>query len=162
MGSVYDGFRWRPVLALPAVSRDGWHLKRYAILSDGWTYDPAIPEAATQAAFDRLPPAGPLDSSDDNNGVAFQIVHFAQVAIVSPVFYWQWGMVLANLDQMRAPLDAPTAFDVGVVEVVGCVWEMQIVTFETEAWTKAMLGAGAPRLDDYLAARLPSAEMPGQ
>ncbi|MBG6202121.1 hypothetical protein IWQ48_003264 [Labrenzia sp. EL_13] len=38
----------------------------------------------------------------DANGMGFQIVHFAQVTVVAPVFYWQWGIVLSKIGQMRA------------------------------------------------------------
>lgn len=48
----------------------------------------------------------------------------------SPVFYWQWGSVLANLDQTRASWEEPTVFGDGIKEVVGCIWEMDVVSFE--------------------------------
>ena len=34
-----------------------------------------------------------------NHAVGFKIVHFAEVAIVSPLFYWQWGSVLTKIVQ---------------------------------------------------------------
>lgn len=88
----------------------------------------------------RLPKAGSLDDETGNQGVGFQIIHFAELAVFSPVFYWQWGSVLAHIDQMRASWDAPTYFGNGVNEVVGCIWEMNIVHFELEAWTTQLLG----------------------
>ncbi|MEM9278087.1 MAG: hypothetical protein AAGA76_05910 [Pseudomonadota bacterium] len=116
-----QAYRPRPVLNLPSVEGNGWHLKRYAILSDEKSFDETIVNAATKEAFKRLPEAGSLNDETGNQGVAFQIVHFAEVAVVSPVFYWQWGSVLAHLDQMRASWDAPTKFVDGVREVVGCI-----------------------------------------
>jgi hypothetical protein len=133
-------FRPRPVLALPHVESNGWHLKRYAILADGRVFDEAIATAAGEEALRRLPKAGSLNDEAGNQGVAFQIVHFAEVAVVSPVFYWQWGSVLAHLNQMRASWDAPTELGDGVREVVGCIWEMNIVQFEVVAWATQLLG----------------------
>lgn len=132
-------YRPRPVFALPRIENSGWFLKRYAILADGRAFDEAIAAAASQEALRRLPTAGSLDNETDNQGVAFQIVHFAEVAVVSPTFYWQWGSVLAHLDQMRASWDTPTVFGDGIKEVVGCIWEMKIVQFEVETWEAQLL-----------------------
>lgn len=148
-------YRPRAVLSLQCIERSGWHLKRYAILAEGRVFDESVAIAAADEAFRRLPIAGSLDDESGNQGVAFQIVHFAEVAVVSPVFYWQWGSVLANLDQMRASWDAPTEFKDGVEEVVGCVWEMNIVRFEVETWTSQLLG-GTKSTADGLAAYLQS------
>jgi len=133
-------YRPRPVLNLPLVERYGWHLKRYAILSYERAFDEAIATAAVEEALRRLPRAGSWNDEAGNQGVAFQIVHFAEVAVVSPVFYWQWGSVLAHIDQMRASWDTPTQFGDGIREVVGCIWEMNIVQFEVGSWADHMLG----------------------
>ena len=146
-------YRPRPVVILPSLERKGWYLKRYAILADGRAFDEAIATAAAEAAFSRLPKAGSLDDETGNHGVAFQLVHLAEVAVISPVFYWQWGSVLAHVDQMRASWEAPTEFGDGVKEVVGCIWEMNIVRFEVEAWTTELLD-GAKSAADGLAAYL--------
>ena len=132
-------YKPRPVLSLPRAESSGWHLKRYAILADGKLFDDAVVTAAKEEAFRRLPEAGSLDDESGNHGVAFQVVHFAEVAVVSPVVYWQWGSVLAHIDQMRASWDAPTHFGDGVKEVVGCIWEMNIVQFELDAWATQLL-----------------------
>ncbi len=128
-------------------------MKRYAILADDRAFSNEVAAAATATAFDRLPQAGTLVDADGNHGVGFQLIHFAETAVVSPVFYWQWGSVLAHIDQLRAPWDTPTQFDTGKTEVFGCVWEMDIVTFEVGAWTATILsdhGAPEDRLDAYM------------
>lgn len=148
-----DPFRVRTVLPLDLEHSAGWQLKRYAILADGRAFSDQIAAAATAAAFDRLPQAGTLIDADGNHGVGFQLIHFAETAVVSPVFYWLWGSVLAHIDQLRAPWDDPTRFDTGKTDVFGCVWEMEIVTFETRAWTSTMLsdhGTPHERLKAYL------------
>ncbi|MBY5934829.1 hypothetical protein KUV51_17610 [Tateyamaria omphalii] len=143
----------RTVLTLPAVQQDGWRLKRYAILASGRSLSEVVTDAASAEAFRRLPPPGSLEDGTGNHGVGFQIVHFAEVAVVSPMFYWQWGSVLANIPQMRANWDRPTDFGDGKTEVVGCVWEMNIVIHETQAWTEIMLSDGgvpSKRLARYM------------
>lgn len=146
-------FKARVVSALPNVSSAGWRMKRYAIQADGRIYDKKIAEAATQEAIRRLPNAGKLQENNGNHGIAIQLIHFAEVAVVSPVFYWQWGMVLGHIDQIRAQWSEPTIFGDGVKEVVGCIWEMDIVSFEIKAWKEQVLnGTGLleDRVSEYL------------
>lgn len=145
-------FQSRNVLALPLANDKGWQLKRYAILAKGRDFDNRIASSALLEAIARLPKAGKIGDENSNHGVGFQIIHFAEVAVVSPVFYWQWGSVLANVAQMRAPWEQPTVFGDGKNEVVGCVWEMDVVSFEIGAWKDTMLGnVGTPaeRLSSY-------------
>jgi len=154
-------FSPRKVFTLPIGQSNGWYLKRYGILAKESKYDSSAAVSALDYAIGRLPIAGRLDDSSGNHGVGFQIVHFAEVAVVSPVFYWIWGSVLANTNQMRAQWENTTTFTTGVKEVVGCVWEMEIICFETESWKEKMLGGGdAPdeNLSRYLECYLPSAE----
>ena len=154
-------YEFRQVLLLPTVELNGWQLKRYGILANDKQYDSDVVLSALHSAIERLPSAGTLDDPDGNHGVGFQIIHFAEIAIVSPVFYWIWGSVLANTDQMRAPWDASKAFETGVKEVVGCIWEMEVVCFETASWKNTMLrGIGTPseNLARYISSSLPSAK----
>ncbi|TQV77714.1 hypothetical protein [Denitrobaculum tricleocarpae] len=147
-----QAFQSRDVRALPLANEKGWQLKRYAILSEGRDFDNGIASSALAEALARLPKAGQIGDEAGNHGVGFQIIHFAEVAVVSPVFYWQWGSVLANIGQMRAPWDQPTSFGDGESEVVGCVWEMDLVSFEIAAWKDTVLGhSGTPaeRLASY-------------
>jgi len=125
----FQSYSPRKVLQLPNAELGGWQLKRYAVLAHDRVFDSAIASSALESAVTRLPRAGKLANSDGNHGVGFQIIHFAEIAVVSPVFYWIWGTVLANTHQMRAQWEEPTTFETGVKEVVGCVWEMEIVCF---------------------------------
>ena len=148
-------FRPRKRHVLDTAHENGWQIKRYAIVADGRTYDPAIAAAATAEAVRRLPEPGPLTAANGNHGAGFQIIHFAEGAVVSPMFYWQWSSVLAQMGQLRAAWETPTRFADGMREVVGCVWEMQIVQHEVTAWTDTMLGSAtaddpAQRLSRYM------------
>ncbi|MEM7060911.1 MAG: hypothetical protein AAF557_25310 [Pseudomonadota bacterium] len=146
-------FRRRNVRSLALATQNNWRLKRYAILADGREFDADICSSATDEAFKRLPTAGSLDDEETNHGIGFQIIHFAEVAVVSPIFFWQWGSVLAHIDQIRAPWSDPTAFGDGLPEIFGCVWEMEIVHFEVATWRATMLtndDAPAERLENYI------------
>ncbi len=156
-----QSYQSRTVVALPTAQRNDWQLKRYVILSKDRKYDSKSVSLALDSALERLPVAGKLGDVDRNHGVGFQIVHFAEVAIVSPVFYWMWGSVLANVEQMRAQWSDTEKFETGVGEVVGCVWEMEIVCFEVNCWRNTMLvnmGDAPNKLSSYLKQHLPSSE----
>ena len=154
-------YQCRTLLALPRAEVNGWQLKRYGILANDKTFDSLIASSALDAAIERLPAPGKLDDPNGNHGVGIQLVHFAEVAIVSPAFYWVWGSVLANTNQIRAQWENTAHFTTGVKEVVGCIWEMQILCFETQSWKENMLnGGGIPEenLSLYLNSTLPAAE----
>ena len=138
-------FRSRETFALPLVERNGWQLKRYATLAKGREFGEEVAAAATTEAIKRLPTAGRIDSESTNHGVGFQIIHFAETAVVSPLYYWQWGSVLAHSAQIRATWEHPTVFANGVKEVIGCVWELEVIFFEVEAWKNTVLSdVGSP------------------
>ncbi len=146
-------FYTRAGFSLPTFSEYGWVLKRYAILADGRSFDEDVAIAASTKAVARLPQAGSLADKVGNHGVGFQIIHFAEIAVVSPVFYWRWGSVLAKIDQLRASWNTPTEFSDGVNDVIGCIWEMDVVSFEIETWRASLLSqSGKPeeRLETYL------------
>lgn len=153
-------FRDRELVSFPVMRSDGWRLKRYVICWESRSIDESVIAAASAAACRQLPLAGTLDDPESNHGIGFQIIHFAQVAVVSPVFFWQWGSVLSNIVQLRAPWTRPTEFSVGIPGIVGCVWEMQLVSFEVATWTKTMLngsGHGQQNSEVYLKSHFPSA-----
>jgi len=153
-------FKAREILSLPIAESAGWQIKRYGLLAKQKQFNESVVAAALPAAIERLPTAGHLSYAESNHGVGFQIVHFAEVAVVSPIFYWLWGSVLANTQQMRAQWDSPNEFQTGAKHIIGCVWEMQLVCFETQAWQQTMLNdehTPEERLKHYLNKKHPSA-----
>ena len=159
-----QSYKPRRVLFLPIAEVNGWQLKQYVILAKDKPYEPLVASSALSAAAKRLPDPGKLTDPNGNHGVGIQLIHFAEVAVVSPIFYWLWGSVLANTHQMRAQWESSSEFETGVKEVVGCVWEMQILCFETQSWKDTMLkGTGKPEsnLSLYLESSCPTAELVG-
>lgn len=143
----------RSALSLPTMKDQGWLLKQYAIFAEGKNFDNNISSSARIEAIKRLPDAGSLMDGTGNHGVGFQIIHFGKTAVMSPVFYWQWGNVLAKIEHMRARWEAPTIFGDGEAGIVGCIWEMNIVSFEVNAWKNTLLnndGTQTKRLAAYL------------
>lgn len=158
-------FKPRDVLVLPLADVGGWTVKRYAIVAENRRFDASVAEAALACVPDLLPAPGQIDTDDGNHGIAVQIVHFAEVAVVSPIVYWHWGSVLSHPIQLRAPWDNPTRFRPGVQDVLGCVWEMEIIAFEVEAWKTTVLsgeGSSIERVERYLQLRPKGAQPPSK
>ena len=155
-----EPYQHREIRQLNLADSDGWRLKRYAIVADDRTLDPLAVDAATQGAFERLPKARTLSDAQSNHGIGFQIFHFSeQIPLVSPVFYWKWGSVLFNAHQMRSYSDNPYKIVDGVRDIVGCIWEMELVNFEVQAWRDIVLREGADpdaRVAQYLKANAAS------
>lgn len=158
--TLFKPFKPRVVHPLSLSRQHGWRLKRYRIMADNRTEDEAAIAAATAAAFARLPTAGRLEDADGNHGVGFQIFHFSEeIPLVSPVFYWTRGSVLSHPMQMRSYSEAPYEIVDGVPDVVGCIWEMEIVTYEITAWRNIVLADGvdvSARVERYLRAAFPN------
>lgn len=144
----FQKYSARKIRALPLYEAQGWQLKRYAVLAKDREFSEAIVAAASAEALNRLPAAGSLDDGSGNHGVGLQIIHFAETAVVSPIFYWMWGSVLGRVEQIRASWQSPENFGDGVAEVLGCVWEMDLVNYEISAWKASMLsGSGEPKVN---------------
>jgi hypothetical protein len=111
----------RNVLLLPIFTDGAWQLKGYAIRAKDRVFDEIIATAAGTEALKRLPEAGVLMDRTGNHAVGFQIVHFAEVAIVSPLFYWPWGSFLAKIAQTCTLGDALRGFRRGNNSIIGCV-----------------------------------------
>ncbi|MEM7070204.1 MAG: hypothetical protein AAF403_00405 [Pseudomonadota bacterium] len=149
----FNHYQPRSSMLLPSVKYNGWQIKRYAIFAKSREFDEKIIFAATRKAKTLLPIAGKIDEPDNNHGVGFQIIHFAETAIVSPVFYWMCESVLANTRQMRAQWNTPTEFDDVTNDIIGCVWELEIIEFEVKSWKHIMLCSNQPlaeKLEHYL------------
>ena len=140
----------RNVLLLPIFTDGAWQLKGYAISAKDRVFAEIIATAARTEALKRLPEAGVLMDRTGNHAVGFQIVHFAEDAIVSPLFYWQWGSVPAKIPQSCTLGDPPRGGRRGNNSIIGCVWEMKLVSFEMNAWRAAPLNEGGT-LSDRLA-----------
>jgi hypothetical protein len=54
----------------------------------------------------------------------------------------------------RAPLEQPARLELVETGQVGCVWELEVVAFEREAWLRHVLGLREPDMAGYLTDRL--------
>lgn len=139
-----EPYRPRRIEPLGVVERDGWTIKLTGITAGADLPDDAEVAAAVAAAERELPPGG---------GIGFCVVHRGTEALWVLVCWWQldimyerlWQADLGGTDLRPVPPDGPTA----------CVWELQAIWHERQAWVDHVLVRPSdPDLAGYLASTL--------
>jgi hypothetical protein len=129
----------RRVVGLGTV-RGEWVAKLYAILSDRWQIEslpsPEALRALVLHAMDQLD--APLD-----HGCGFAIFHMADDGIYLLVTRFN------NANNLRHQVYAVTVGEgkhrlnaLADQHIIACVWELRLMQFEADAWTKCVLKAG--------------------
>jgi hypothetical protein len=139
-----EPYRPRRIQPLGVVERAGWAIKVIGITASADLPDDAEVAAALKVAERELP---------RHPGVGFSIVHRGAEALWVLVCWWDldimyerlWRADLGSTDLRPVPPEGPTA----------CVWELQAICHERQAWTDHVLTSpSAPDFAGYLAAAL--------
>jgi hypothetical protein len=143
---IGEAYAPRPVHLLEVWESGDWLLKVYGI-----AYARELPRAeAVEAAKDlveaRLPRPGPGDA---RYGVGFLIVHDGRDACWLLLDWWGNEDVLYH-QLFAAPSDRPTEFSRVTSGATACVWELEVVKFERDAWVDAVLkNPSQPDLESF-------------
>jgi hypothetical protein len=118
------------------LGREG-RLKHYGIAYAGEAPRAEL-AAATRRAAEQAVPRG---------AYGFTIAHDAATAGLAVVYWW------ANENEIHkhvfaAPLGDPGALEPADGTAMACVWELEVIDFERQAWLEDVLKAGDP--DRYL------------
>jgi len=140
--------RPRPFIGLGHVAQNGWLLKRYAITVDRHPPSPALLQAALDLAGRVLPAA---DDAQAGHGVGFVIAHQGVDGDYVLVDWWTGENMLAQQIHI-APAGRARGFErFQSRDIVSCVWEMQVLAFEGQAWIdKVLAPPDGPDLPGYL------------
>jgi len=144
-------FRYVPrrVKPRPVVSVNGYRLKPYEIYyaEDGKIrlQEPDLKSLISQC----------LPASDDplNHGVGFVMVHFARDGQYLLLSRWYGGNMLKHdLFEIKQMADGWQSTSLKSTGIVACVWELQVVTFERQAWVNTAMAEGGTECsyDRYL------------
>lgn len=143
-----DPYTPRPTRMHGLLQPNGWTLKLYGVSFNGPTVDDQLLATAASAAERVLPAV----DNHDVFGVGFVIAHQGQHAEWILVDWWQTGGVLAQHLLWRPcgsadpPTDAPP-------NLLACVWELRVTTFERNAWVHHVLAdPSRPDVKGYLSA----------
>ena len=144
-------YKPRPIRSLDLLQRDGWQLKAYAV-----TYGPdglqrGLYDEGMALAWDDLPrPA----VSARRPGIGFVIFHQGRRWHYLVLNWWDNENEYFNRVYVRRRDAAEVWRRAGAGEAA-CVWDLQIVWFEREAYVRHVLAPhDGPHLDRYLRERL--------
>jgi hypothetical protein len=137
-----EPYRPRRIEPLGVVERAGWPIKLIGITAGADLPDDAEVAAAVDVAEREQP-----------RGFGFCIVHRGAEALWVLVCWWEleimyerlWRADLGSTDLRPVPPDGPTA----------CVWELQAICHERQAWIEHVLtNPSAPDFAGYLGSTL--------
>jgi hypothetical protein len=144
----------RPICFLELIRHYDWTIKVYSITADRPVSAPLV-EAAQRLAFDRLDAWRAADQPWEDHGSAFLIVHHGRDANYVLLDWWMAECILQHhvwISKLETPLDFEYVSPTGLCV---CVWELEILQFEREAWIRHVLArSGGPNLEGYFNDRL--------
>lgn len=146
-----ETFAPRPIRFLDLIQRDGWSIKRYAITDGPDPLDEAVYADGLERAFAALPTPA---MTAHRPGVGFVICHQGRVRHYLVMSWWDNENELPQHVYVR-PRDGEASHQwrraTGSESI--CVWDLQIINFERDAYVRHVLTPASPDLRAYLAAR---------
>lgn len=135
--------RWRP---------GGWRIKVYGIGASGSMPPSALVEAGKGAASDTL---SGVASKTEHHGVGFLGVHAGRGADVVFLDWWARENELHHRLWIAEPGRPDSLRSRSPDEFIACVWDLEVVCFERNAWIRSILSHPAePRWEEYLSTAL--------
>lgn len=125
--------------------------KAYTLLAHGKSLATNVISAAQEFVKDEV--LGRMNDMGDSNSLGFVIIHPGDIGLTIAAHWWAQGSVLCQHIYRRVYEDAEPLETV-TRPAVGCVWELEIITAEQEAWRATMM-TNAPDPEAYLAHRVP-------
>ena len=144
--------RW--VKAGTPIACNGHRLKPYAMHISAHQEKPVLSDLELQELLRSCvpPPADPLD-----HGVGFVIVHYARDGDYLLVSRWYGGNMLKHeLFRISQTPQGWQAEPLRSTNIVACVWELQVITFERQSWVCTAMAKGGTEasFDSYLSMML--------
>jgi hypothetical protein len=136
-------FRYLPrwVEAQELIAVNGYRLKPYSMHLSDRKEKRTIPPAELR---NLLKTCLPTSVEQLDHGVGFLMVHYARDGNYLLISRWYGGNMLKHeLFRLTQTADDWQAEPLRSTNIVACVWELQIITFERQAWVcTAMAKAG--------------------
>ena len=142
----------RAIQPLPHWHWRGWRLKVYAILEPRRAWRDELLEAAREVAAKVL---GGAASRTAHHGIGFVGLHCGAGADVVFVDWWAAENELHHHVYVAEPGRADTLRPRDPSELTACVWDLEVLAFERDAWVRWVLEPpDRPRWEEYLASQL--------
>lgn len=147
-----EPYRPRKIRLLELWEPGGWRIKVYGIGAHGGMPPADLLDAGKEVASEVLEGAA---ATTDNHGVGFMAAHEGRGADVVFVDWWAGENELHHHLWIAEPGRPDTLRRREPHELTACVWDLEVIAFEREAWVRHVLGhPGAPRWEAYLSAAL--------
>lgn len=148
MNRVSEPYRDRLIRFLGVRGLDGWRLKLYEIRYGPEPLSRELYEEGLAIAAGALP-RPPV--TEERPGVGFVILHRGRAVHYLVLNWWDRENELFNRVLLRG-FEEDGAWEWGRAGETACVWDLQVLGFERDAYVDAVLaGAGGPDLEGYLA-----------
>jgi hypothetical protein len=135
---------------------DGWSLKVYAVRYGPDPLDRDAFDDALERARATLPPP---DAGEGRPGLGFFIAHQGRTGDYGVLGWWNHENELPLAIQVRRSRDEPwRAAEAGESF---CVWDLEVIWAERQAWVETMLARGGPDGEAYLG-RVPESARAGR
>lgn len=147
--AVTEIYRPHTVLNLGLWDIGPLRWKVYGLLADGKEVSEAMRTKMRDFIGEEVLPR--VKAEGDSNDLGFVIIHPGDWGISIAAHWWIQGSVLCQ-HIYRQLYDADGPMDTVTRPVIGCVWELQLIAFEHDAWRRTMM-TSTPASDAYLEAR---------
>lgn len=144
----FEAYKQREISSLDTIQVSGWHVKIYTITNRDYfsaqkTLEEVfvlLPSWLSKAEFSCLP----------TYKTAFLVVHEAREGTWILLNWWTGGEMVETLTSF-ARLDSPSKIQESPYKnSMICVWELQIMLHERQAWIKHILSKpGSPDFENY-------------
>jgi len=147
---VIEPYTKRSVTFLTQVDSEGWRVKVYGISANS----EAVPAELVDEAIAQVLPQLPQPAvSEDRYGVGFLIIHQGKQRNWFLLDWWEHEDILFHR-LFSSPLDSCRTISAEKSSATACVHELQVISLESEAWVKTVLGTDTePDFDAYLKRR---------
>ena len=151
---AFDQYIARPVEFIAQMNSEGWRIKVYGISAKSLPLPEGIVADASKNLLSHLPQPA---VTEQRYGVGFLIIHQGTMRYWFLLDWWEKEDIVHH-KLFSSPLDKPSAITAEADKsLIACVHELRVITFESEAWIKTVLGRDDdPDFDKYLKLRFNS------
>ncbi len=146
----------RPAKFIKQVEFGDWHIKVYGISA----ITKSVPDELVTKAIGKVLPHLPQPANtEDRYGAGFLIIHQGTLRNWFLLDWWEYEDILFH-NLFSSPLTDPNSITPQQESsAVACVHELRVINFESEAWTKTVLGKDSESsFDEYMNLRFDSDE----
>ncbi|MEM7117005.1 MAG: isochorismatase [Chloroflexota bacterium] len=152
---ITSPYKKRPIRYLGLAQHNGWRIKLYGIRyhedGAGEFPDAVQVELGKEKVLGELPETA---VTDQQYGVGFLIIHQGQQRTWYLLDWW-WGEDILKQKLFSAPLDNPAHITPAEPDLMACVWELAVHSFERQAWINTVLNnPDGASLGAYLAQQM--------